>query len=120
MFYALRFVRSSIVRKVALLMALLVLTVTGSASLTQASAPTSGGMGVATTGNITTYFLEPITYENADYYYDLNNQLQYSSYIFHHGVDISGGCTAGQYPIYAASDGIVALAQYINDGYGTQ
>ena len=77
-------------------------------------------MGVATSGWVTTLFLEPITYENADYYYDGNNQLQYSNYIFHHGIDISGGCYAGTYPIYAAADGIVALAQYINDGYGTQ
>jgi murein DD-endopeptidase MepM/ murein hydrolase activator NlpD len=106
--------------KVGFLMAMVTLTVLGSAALTRASAPTNGGMGVPTTGYLTTYFLEPITYENADYYYDLDNQLQYSSYIFHHGVDISGGCYAGQYPIYAATDGIVALAQYINDGYGTQ
>jgi murein DD-endopeptidase MepM/ murein hydrolase activator NlpD len=87
------------------------------ASLTRA---TTGGMGVATSGWVTTLFLEPITYENADYYFDHNNQLQYSSYIFHHGIDVSGGCYAGTYPVYAAADGIVALAQYINDGYGTQ
>ncbi len=89
-------------------------------SLTQASLPASGGLGIATSGWITTLFLEPITYENADYYYDQNNQLQYSSYIFHHGIDVSGGCYAGTYPVYAAADGVVALAQYINDGYGTQ
>jgi len=106
--------------KTALLMVIMAATVLAGAALTQASAPASGGMGVATTGYITTYFLEPITYENTDYYYDVNNQLQYSSYIFHHGVDISGGCVAGQYPVYAAADGVVALAQYINDGYGTQ
>jgi murein DD-endopeptidase MepM/ murein hydrolase activator NlpD len=64
--------------------------------------------------------MEPITYENADYYYDQNNQLEYSNYIFHHGIDISGGCTAGTYPVYAAAAGVVAFAQYINDGYGTQ
>lgn len=91
-----------------------------SAALTKAATPTDGGMGVATSGWITTYFLEPITYESADYYYDQGNQLQYASYIFHHGADISGGCYAGTYPIYAAADGIVALAQYLNDGYGTQ
>lgn len=100
-------------------MLIITFTVVGSAAFTQA-APTNGGMGVATSGWMTTYFLEPITYENADYYYDRNNQLQYSSYIFHHGVDISGGCYAGQYPIFAAADGIVALAQYMTDGYGTQ
>lgn len=87
---------------------------------TQASVPLPTGMGVATSGYVTTLFLEPITYENADYYYDQNNQLEYSNYIFHHGVDISGGCTAGSYPIYAAAAGVVAFAQYINDGYGTQ
>ncbi len=87
---------------------------------TQASVPLPAGMGVATSGYVTTLFLEPITYENADYYYDQNNQLEYSNYIFHHGVDISGGCTAGAYPIYAAAAGVVAFAQYINDGYGTQ
>ena len=87
---------------------------------TQASVPLPTGMGVATSGYVTTLFLEPITYENADYYYDQNNQLEYSNYIFHHGVDISGGCTAGAYPVYAAADGVVAFAQYINDGYGTQ
>lgn len=87
---------------------------------TQASAPISTGMGVATSGYVTTLFMEPITYENADYYYDQNNQLEYSNYTFHHGIDISGGCTAGTYPIYAAAAGVVAFAQYINDGYGTQ
>ncbi len=92
----------------------------GGTSLTQAALPASGGMGIASSGWVTTLFLEPITYENADYYYDGNNQLQYSSYIFHHGIDISGGCYAGMYPIYAVADGLVAFAQYINDGYGTQ
>lgn len=92
----------------------------GGATLTRAAIPLSGGMAIATSGWVTTLFLEPITYENADYYYDQNNQLQYSNYIFHHGVDVSGGCYAGTYPIYAVADGIVALAQYINDGYGTQ
>ena len=92
----------------------------GGESLTRAALPSAGGMGVATSGLVTTLFLEPITYENADYYYDHNNELQYSNYIFHHGIDVSGGCYAGTYPIYAASDGIVALAQYVNDGYGTQ
>jgi hypothetical protein len=84
------------------------------------TAPLRGGLGISTSGYVTTLFLEPITYESADYYYDENNLLQYAGYIFHHGVDISGGCYAGVYPIYAAADGIVALAQYINDGYGTQ
>lgn len=69
---------------------------------------------------MTTLFLEPSTYESADYYYDYRNRLQYSANLFHHGVDISGGCFAGTYPVYAAADGIVALAQYVNDGYGTQ
>src|SRR5947209_2749341 len=92
----------------------------GGTSATRASVPVTGGMGVATTGYVTTLFLEPITYENADYYYDQNNQLQYSGYIFHHGIDVSGGCYVGQYPIYAATSGVVAFAQYINDGYGTQ
>lgn len=87
---------------------------------TEAALPSQGGLGIATSGWVTTYFLEPITYENADYYYDASNQLEYSSYIFHHGIDVSGGCYSGTYPIYAAADGVVAFAQYINDGYGTQ
>lgn len=111
--------RTGQVLRLALLLAALASATAGGAALTVA-APNTGGLGVPTAGWITTLFLQPINYESADYYYDQNNQLQYADYIFHHGADISGGCYAGQYPIYAAADGIVALAQYINDGYGTQ
>lgn len=82
--------------------------------------PTSGGMGMPTSGYVTTLFAEPISYENSGYYYDGDNQLQFASYVFHHGIDVSGGCTAGVYPVYAATEGTVAVAQYISDGYGTQ
>lgn len=83
-------------------------------------APQSGGFGMPTTGWVTTLFVEPITYESSGYYYDQDHQLQYAGYTFHHGIDVSGGCVAGQYPVYAAAAGTVALAQYISDGYGTQ
>jgi murein DD-endopeptidase MepM/ murein hydrolase activator NlpD len=89
-------------------------------TLVTAAAPQSGGMGVSTTGWVTTLFVEPISYQTSGNYYDQNNQLSSVSYTFHHGVDISGGCTAGSYPVYAAAAGTVAFAQYIGDGYGTQ
>lgn len=82
--------------------------------------PQSGGLGMPTSGWVTTQFVEPITYENSGYYYDPGHQLQYADYTFHHGIDVSGGCVAGQYPVYAAAAGTVALAQYVSDGYGTQ
>jgi|GEM_PF-3018675 len=89
-------------------------------TLVTAAAPTGGGMGVATSGWVTTLFVEPITYQTSGTYYDQDNALSSVSYTFHHGVDISGGCTAGSYPVYAAADGTVAFAQYIGDGYGSQ
>lgn len=82
--------------------------------------PQGGGLGMPTTGWVTTMFAEPLNYESSGYYYDPNNALQYADYGFHHGIDVSGGCEAGKYPVYAAAAGTVALAQYINDGYGTQ
>ncbi|MDQ5826225.1 MAG: S-layer homology domain-containing protein [Chloroflexota bacterium] len=84
------------------------------------AAPQTGGLGMPTTGWVTTLFVEPITYESSGYYYDQDHALQYAAYTFHHGIDVSGGCVAGQYPVYAAAAGTVALAQFINDGYGTQ
>lgn len=84
------------------------------------ASPQSGGMGMPTTGWVTTLYVEPITYESSGYYYDQDNALQYAAYTFHHGIDVSGGCVAGEYPVYAALAGTVALAQYISDGYGTQ
>ncbi len=98
------------------MLALAVFTVT----LVTAAAPTGGGLGVATSGWITTLFVEPISYQTSGNYYDQNNQLSSVGYTFHHGVDISGGCVAGSYPIYAAAGGTVAFAQYISDGYGSQ
>lgn len=92
----------------------------GAFGVAHAAAPRYGGLGVATGGLVTTFFLESIGYEDSGYYYDENNNLQYATYTFHHGVDISGGCVAGAYPIYAAASGIVALAQYLTDGYGSQ
>jgi len=89
-------------------------------TMVQAASPLSGGLGVATGGYVTTLFLEPISYQSSGYYYDQNNSLQYCSYTYHHGVDVSGGCVAGVYPVYAAAAGTVAFAQYVNDGYGTQ
>ena len=88
--------------------------------LVTASAPLGGGLGIATSGWVTTLFVEPINYQTSGSYYDGNNQLRSANYTFHHGVDISGGCVAGTYPVYAAAGGTVALAQYIADGYGTQ
>jgi len=90
------------------------------ATLVTASAPTSGGLGIATSGWITTLFVEPITYQTSGNYYNQTNQLSSVGYTFHHGVDISGGCTVGIYPVYAAASGTVAFAQYISDGYGSQ
>jgi murein DD-endopeptidase MepM/ murein hydrolase activator NlpD len=90
------------------------------AGLVTASAPLTGGMGISSSGWVTTLFVEPITYQSSGSYYDANNQLRSASYTFHHGVDISGGCVAGTYPVYAAASGTVALAQYISDGYGSQ
>ena len=78
-----------------------------------------GGLG-DTSGWITTLFVEPITYQMSGNYYDQDNQLSSVSYTPHHGVDISGGCVAGSYPVYAAASGTVAFAQYIGDGYGSQ
>lgn len=80
----------------------------------------SGGLQVPTSGWITQLFLNPINYESSGAFYDQNDTLSYASYQFHHGTDISDGCTAGVYPIYALAPGTVALAQYIGDGYGSQ
>lgn len=77
-------------------------------------------MSMPSGGYLTTLYAEPISYENSGYYYDQNNQLQSSNSTFHHGIDVSGGCVSGVYPVYAATAGTVAVAQYINDGYGTQ
>ncbi len=82
--------------------------------------PQSGGMGIPTGGLVTTFFAEPINYESSGYYYDPSNTLQYANYVFHHGIDVSGGCVAGVNPVYAAAAGTVAVAQFVNDGYGTQ
>ncbi len=113
---------STVTPSVVLLVLSLAALVFGVASTALASrpAPETGGLGVATGGILTTYFLEPINYEDSGDYYDQSNLLQYTNYTFHHGVDISGGCVAGVNPVYAAADGTVALAQYINDGYGSQ
>ncbi len=87
---------------------------------TLAAAPMSGGFGMPTGGYLSTYFLQPIDYEEGGAYYDQSNNFQYASYAFHHGIDVSAGCVAGSYPVYAAASGTIALAQYINDGYGSQ
>jgi murein DD-endopeptidase MepM/ murein hydrolase activator NlpD len=100
------------------LFSLALLLLTG--GLVTASNPTGGGMGVSSGGYVTTRFVEPINYQTSGAYYDANNQLRSANYTFHHGVDISGGCVAGVYPVYAAASGTVAFAQYINDGYGSQ
>src|SRR3982751_809481 len=76
-------------------------------TLVTAAAPTGGGLGIATSGWITTLFVEPITYQTSGNYYDQNNQLSSVDYTFHHGVDISGGCVSGSYPVYAATSGTV-------------
>src|SRR5687768_3525900 len=76
-------------------------------TLVQASSLVSGGLGVATGGYVTTLFLEPINYQSSGYYYDQSNSLQYCSYTYHHGIDVSGGCVAGVYPVYAAGSGTV-------------
>lgn len=101
-----------------LLSSLLLLGIIASAGVR--AAPAYGGLSVSTSGLVTGLFLAPISYQSSGYYYDSNNNLQYASYGFHHGIDVSGGCVAGQYPVYASADGTVALAQYIGDGYGSQ
>src|SRR5207302_5192055 len=93
--------------RLGLCLLLLVAVGLGSFTLTRAEVPFTGGLGVATGGWVTTYFLEPITYETGGAYYDQNNQLQSASYVFHHGIDVSGGCVAGTYPVYAAAAGTV-------------
>ncbi|HYP40639.1 MAG TPA: S-layer homology domain-containing protein [Chloroflexia bacterium] len=108
-------------RNVALILCLLAAgSMLAGEGLARASVPYYGGMAIATTGWVTTLFIEPITYEQDGAYYDQHNQAATADYIFHHGIDVSGGCEAGTYPVYAAADGTVAIAQYLTDGYGSQ
>lgn len=80
----------------------------------------AGGMGITSSGYVWQRFLQPINYETAGSYYDQNNQLKSASYKFHHGLDISDGCVPGAYPVFAPAAGRVAIARYLNDGYGSQ